>query len=134
METMTIEDAKSFALHEAAAQELLAHPEKWDVVRRNLDFLHGKYPSGGPSTYLREWSRLLEKGPDAFIETMVGESQRCKDLRSASPCAGVLDTRSRMEVLLEFDRQHPISIPQATSTPERSPPALEPGHSPTSAK
>jgi transcriptional regulator with XRE-family HTH domain len=98
---LTRDQARSLALHEAIAAELMAHPETVVIsAQRNLVAMRQSNP--GASRLLDEWDSVLRQAPQRIASQMVDPSEHGRDLRQVTPFAGVLDQRRRAAVYRAF--------------------------------
>lgn len=101
---LTAEDRRSLALHRALVPHLLADPERvFAIARDNIARWTPNYrPGGSEVQYLREWEALMDEGVDAVVEMLTSEGERACTLRPASPFAGVISQKERLEVLEQW--------------------------------
>lgn len=101
---LTREREKSLWLHRAVVGELVRDPERVvGKARSNIErWGHKHAPDGMTTTYLRQWSDVLDAGLDQIIETLTNPSESASELRQNSPFAGVLDDTTRLAVLRSF--------------------------------
>ena len=98
---LTRDQARSLALHEAIAAELIARPEAViGKARRNLVAMRGSNPRA--ARLLDEWESVLRQPPQRIASRMVDPGEHGRDLRQVTPFAGVLDQRRRAAVYREF--------------------------------
>jgi len=98
---LTRDQARSLALHEAIAIELMAHPETVVIsAQHNLVAMQQANP--GASRLLDEWDSVLRQSPQRIASQMVDPGEHGRDLRQVTPFAGVLDQRRRAAVYREF--------------------------------
>jgi transcriptional regulator with XRE-family HTH domain len=98
---LTVKDRQSLALHLRVAERFLAEPDQVrESARRNLERLYPIHRSGHSDDYLDTWRRLLDGSPNDLLDALTSTEQRARDLRQASPFAGVLPPDER-ELVLE---------------------------------
>ena len=88
---------RSLALHEEVARRLLEHPAMIDRARSKLEEWIGR--GGRALPLLLRWREVLAGSPDQVAALLRDPSEDAAWLRSASPFAGVLDTRTRLAIL-----------------------------------
>ena len=100
---LTREDRRSLLLHEWIAARLRAAPaETLARARANLLRMRGLHP--GASALLDEWERLLNGSADILADALLNPGLHYRDLRHATPFAGVLNAPERAAVYREFRR------------------------------
>jgi hypothetical protein len=93
-------DARSLALHRAAARCLREDPSRFAQVKATLQRWHQQVdPASRP--LLQVWQALVDQGLEACLVVAEEESESAQTLRQASPLAGVLEPRERFRVLRE---------------------------------
>lgn len=98
---LTREDRRSLELHRAIAVHLRTDPEGVLArARRTLE--HMVERTGGSSQALREWSVLLDRPLEALLPLLTDPSPWARELRHATPFAGVLSAEQRADVYREF--------------------------------
>jgi transcriptional regulator with XRE-family HTH domain len=101
---LTRKDRQSLALHLRVAEKLLTdHDQVAGVARRNLERLYETHRSGRSDYYLDSWQDLLDGPLTSLLDVLTSTSQRARDLRQASPFAGVLTAEERDELLRAVD-------------------------------
>lgn len=101
---LTRKDRQSLTLHLAVAQRLLADPEPVvEAARQNLGRLYETHHSGRSDPYLDDWSNLLYGPVTSLLDALTGTDQRYRDLRQASPFAGILPAEERQRLLDAVD-------------------------------
>jgi hypothetical protein len=94
---------RSLALHVAVAQRLHQQPEIVDRAKHKLSEWLAR---GGRSEVLwRKWEEILKRSPDEIAAVLSDRSEEAAWLRKASPFAGVLSPRERIEILRETRRR-----------------------------
>ena len=100
---MTREDRRSLALHERIAERLRAETvEILAHARSNVRRMRELHPHA--SDLIDEWERLLLGSSDALLDALLNPDMRYRDLRHATPFAGVLSTAERTAVYRQFQR------------------------------
>jgi transcriptional regulator with XRE-family HTH domain len=96
---LTREDRRSLAYHRLVAAKLLDDPAAvMAKARRNLARMRRADASGRAARYLEAWGRLLDGDECDLVATLLDPSERARDLRQASPFAGVLTPEERSRV------------------------------------
>lgn len=95
--TLTLAELRSLALHRAVADKLSHDAALLALARTNLDAAAARGTTH--PHYVEAWRRLLALPLDALLVKLVDESQEMRDLRQASPFAGVLTARERWKIL-----------------------------------
>jgi transcriptional regulator with XRE-family HTH domain len=101
---LTREDRRSLELHRAVARRLRENPEgvlaqAW----RTLAQMRAAAP--GASQLLREWEVLLSRPIAALLPVLSDRSEWARELRHATPFAGVLSAAERAEIYQAFARR-----------------------------
>lgn len=98
---LTREDRRSLALHRAIASRLREHPDAvLAQARHSLATMLARQV--GVSLPLREWSVLLDRPVEALLPLLTDPEPWARELRHATPFAGVLTAAERAEVYREF--------------------------------
>lgn len=101
--TLTREDRRSLAYHEAVAAALRKDPDAGlALARRNLERAMRAQP--GAHHLWREWQAWLALPLDELIGKLLEPSVEARDMRQVSPFAGILSSRERVRVLKRFQR------------------------------
>jgi hypothetical protein len=98
---------QSLALHAAVAEELREHPEILDRARRKVGEWLAR--GGRSAPLLRMWQEVLSKSLDDVVGVLVDRSEESAWLRKASPFAGVLTPKRRLEILREVRRRERVA-------------------------
>jgi excisionase family DNA binding protein len=94
---------QSLWLHGAVAGHLATDPiETLERARTNLERLRSAHPGGMSRRWLDAWQAVLDRGPEAVLETLTSPSALAIELRQNSPFAGVLASEERSGVLGSF--------------------------------
>jgi transcriptional regulator with XRE-family HTH domain len=97
---LTLKDRQSLALHLRVTEKLLAdQDEVRGRARRSLGRLYELHGSGRSDYYLDTWRDLLDGPLIPLVDALTGTSQRARDLRQASPFAGILTIDERDQIL-----------------------------------
>lgn len=98
---MTREDRRSLALHEAVARRLEAEPVRvLAKARANLRRMRDANP--GAASIMREWEVLLDRPIEDLVALLEDPGLRARELRHATPFAGVLTAPERTQVYNRF--------------------------------
>lgn len=90
----------SYRLHEAVLPYLHSDwPTAAGIIRDNLDWLRSRPRATLAMSWVEQWERALESGPDAVADVAMTPGERGDDLRQVSPLAGVLPQDVREQVL-----------------------------------
>jgi len=99
--SMTREERRSLALHEAIAARLEARPHAvLERARATLERM--KRVASTDSQPIREWEVLLGRPLPALLPVLTDPSEWARELRHVTPFAGVLTARERAEVFRRF--------------------------------
>jgi len=94
---------QSLWLHGAVAGHLATDPVRTlEHAQTNLERLRGTHPTGMSRDWLASWQAILDRGPEAVLETLTSASALAIELRQNSPFAGVLPADERASVLGAF--------------------------------
>jgi len=96
VDSQRLAERRSLALHRRVADRLLANPALVATARERVT---SWLSAGSPSAfYLSRWDELL-RGPLAdLIAAMLDDSEAGRELRGASPFAGVVPPRERWRI------------------------------------
>lgn len=100
---MTREDRRSIAWHRAVVRRLEESPEETlALARRNL----ARWQAGGSSgqALLERWTLWLELPVSDLLVLVLDAGLVAREMRQASPFAGVLSAPERTQVLKQFQR------------------------------
>jgi hypothetical protein len=95
--TPSVVDARSLALHREVARRLRDRPELLEVARSRVRAWR-EHVDIHPR-WIEVWSDILSRPLDEIIEAITDPGEHGAELRQASPFAGVLDPRTRWEIL-----------------------------------
>jgi len=99
--SMTREDRRSLALHEAIAGKLRADPDATlRRARRSVSRMHALHAGARP--LLEEWTALLDRPLPVLLSVLRDTSAKSRELRHVTPFAGVLSARERTAVYRAF--------------------------------
>jgi hypothetical protein len=87
-------DATSLALHREVASRLRAEPS---LVGRARERVAG-WGDGAHPYYRDAWTALLDGPLDALCALLESDSERARELRQASPFAGIVDSATRWRI------------------------------------
>jgi excisionase family DNA binding protein len=94
---------QSLWLHGAVAGHLATDPIRTlERARANLARLLIAHPGGMSRRWLDAWQSVINRGPEAILETLTSPSALAIELRQNSPFAGVLPSEERSGVLGAF--------------------------------
>lgn len=99
MDPHRLAELRSIALHRAVADELHRHPELVDAARERLRVwaadgkLHEHYRDA--------WLTLLDEPLARVTELIVEDTERGRELRQATPFAGLISARERWRIWRE---------------------------------
>jgi transcriptional regulator with XRE-family HTH domain len=99
---LTREDLRSLSYHRLVAAKLLENPQA--VIAKahsNLARMRRVDTTGRSSRYLEAWNRLLDGTECELVTALLDHSEQARDLRQASPFAGVLTPVERAQVYSE---------------------------------
>jgi hypothetical protein len=100
MSTPAEVDARSLALHRAAACRLREDPSRFERVKATLQRWH-RLADPASRPLLQAWQAVVDRGLEACVALAEEESERGQTMRQASPLAGILEPRERFRVLRE---------------------------------
>lgn len=99
--SLTREDRRSLALHQAIAEKLRRDPEVvLERARRNLRQMIDLHPGARP--LLEDWVQILERPLEEIVDVMVDPRPHARELRQVTPFAGVLSAAERARVYSDF--------------------------------
>jgi hypothetical protein len=96
-----IVDARSIAFHALIAEKIAARPGLLETARANVRRWQTTADRRLAPT-LAEWEALLELPPPELLAFLTDPGERATRLRQSSPFTGILTTRERTEILLQF--------------------------------
>jgi len=88
---------RSLALHREVVERLRHDPELLGAARERVE----RWLDEGSvhAAWAESWKTILDAGLDAVVAVLTDTSSRAHDLRQVSPFAGVLDPRTRWDIL-----------------------------------
>ena len=95
---LTLAELRSLALHRAVANKLAAEPLATLAIA-NANLANAIHRGTTHPTYANAWRVLLALPLAELLVKLIDESQEMRDLRQASPFAGVLTPRERWKIL-----------------------------------
>lgn len=95
--TLTLAELRSLALHRAVADKLRRDGSLLAIAQANLAAAAARGTTH--PQYVEAWRRLLALPLELLLVKLIDESQEMRDLRQASPFAGVLTARERWKIL-----------------------------------
>ena len=97
---LTRAERRTLALHEAVAAKLRRDPEGvLAQARENLRVIREADHRGHGDAYNDAWAALLDGPRERLLGVLVATDQVSRDLRQASPFAGVLSDGERLAIL-----------------------------------
>ena len=93
------EDFRSWAFHRAVAHKVRDNPALLAIAYENLDRWETFPGSVHSRPLFTKWRTLLDGPIETLLERMVEDSDTMQQLRSASPFAGILSDRERLEII-----------------------------------
>ncbi len=94
---LTVNERRSLELGRVVAERFAADPQRSrGLARRNLARWRRQRPGSRTEGYWAEWERILDGPDEGVIEILTSTSQSARDLRQASPFAGLLSDKERM--------------------------------------
>jgi len=104
MDPHALADLRSLAYHQAVAHRLEKSPELIDRARGTLARWRAQ---GGRAMHLLDrWAEILEQPPAMIAHAMTEDSQEMRELRHASPFAGLLAPQERWRIWRSVLAQH----------------------------
>ena len=101
---LTPPEARALEMHRKIADRLRADPDGvLEIAAQNLETQRAADLEGTSSPYFDAWELLLYAPVDALVGVMTSMDQIARDLRQASPFAGVLTEEERLDVILRTD-------------------------------
>ena len=92
--------AKSLALHDAVARHLLADPSLIQKkIIPTLERFKQVHRTSGSLPLLEQWEQALQAGVDATIAVCRDPREGGRQLRQASPMAGILSDAERKAII-----------------------------------
>jgi len=97
-------EIRTLEMHRAIAAKIEGDPEGVrECARHNLEVLRVADTLGNTEPYLDAWENLINGSVARLISVMTSTDQAARDLRQASPFAGVLSDEERLEVIMGTD-------------------------------
>lgn len=100
---LTREDRRSLALHAAIARRLLERPDA-TIAHARVVLQTMRTANPDAQALLNAWGTLLEGPLAAVLAVLADPSEQARELRHATPFAGILTPRERAEVYRAFAR------------------------------
>jgi hypothetical protein len=89
-------ELRSLALHRVVATCIAADPSLIGEARRRLAFFR---ESGALHPFLHDqWAKLLDGPSSELLRVLVEDSEHARELRQATPFAGVVSPRERWRI------------------------------------
>ena len=95
--THRVAEERSLALHREVARRLEERPELLELARARVETWCRE--GGAAASWARRWRDLLSRPLGEVIAVITHEGEEARDLRQCSPFAGVVDPRTRWEIL-----------------------------------
>jgi hypothetical protein len=107
---LTHAERRTLALHKAVAAKLRADPPMvLQKANANLSQMRQSDSLSHSTPYLDRWEELLRGPADQLLAVMVSTDQDARDLRQASPFAGILDDAERLTIIGEvYEEEHGV--------------------------
>lgn len=96
MDPHRLAELRSIALHEAIGDRLRSQPELIERARRRL--LSSADEQSTAAFYRDEWLAVLEQPVERIVAVLREDSERARELRQATPFAGVIPARERWRI------------------------------------
>lgn len=97
-------EIRTLEMHRAVATKIESDPESVRALaRRNLKVLRAADVAGNSEPYFDAWEDLINGSVARLVNVMTSTDQAARDLRQASPFAGVLTDDERLEVIMSTD-------------------------------
>lgn len=97
-------EIRTLEMHRAIATKIESDPEGVrELARHNLEVLRAADVVGNTEPYLDAWEDLINGPVARLVSVMTSTDQAARDLRQASPFAGVLSDEERLEVIMSTD-------------------------------
>lgn len=95
--THRVAEERSLALHREVARRLEERPELLEIARARVEAWCRE--GGAAAPWARRWRELLSRPVDEVIAAITSEGEETRALRQCSPFAGIIDPRTRWEIL-----------------------------------
>lgn len=89
-------EERSIAYHSAVAARLCAEPRLLENVRQRVAGTIGEKSRSAPLA--EEWAAILSLGLPEICSFLVEDSERARELRQATPFAGMLEPKERWRI------------------------------------
>jgi hypothetical protein len=97
---LTQDQLRSLWLHRAVAAHVAQDPvATFELARSNIRKSLERGPAGGSARWLRQWQRLIDRGPEPVMEMLTSRSPMGREMRQNSPFAGVLSEEERLAIV-----------------------------------
>ena len=101
--THRVAEERSLALHHEVARRLRARPELLDRARARVE-LWAREGEISPR-WVAAWRDLLSQPLETVLTAITEDDEHTRSLRQTSPFAGVIDPRTRWEILRECEKK-----------------------------
>lgn len=99
-------DSLSLRLHAAVVEHLLRAPESViEQAKSTLRRIRDEDLAPRSETYLAEWDRILDAGPEAITDVLLDPSDHAATLRSCTPFTGVLSQEEVEQIRSRWRRE-----------------------------
>jgi len=101
--THRVAEERSIALHREVARRILAQPELLDQARGRVEGWSRECSVA--AHWVKAWSVLLSHSLDEVIAAITDSGETGRSLRQTSPFAGVIDSKTRWEILRQCEKE-----------------------------
>ena len=101
--THRVAEERSLALHREVARRMLARPELLEHARNRVEGWSRDRRIA--AHWVKAWSELLSHSLDEVIVAITDRGETGRSLRQTSPFAGVIDSKTRWEILRRCERE-----------------------------
>lgn len=95
--THRVAEERSLALHREVARRLEERPELLEIARARVEAWCRE--GGAAAPWARRWRELLQGSVAEVTAVITDDSEEARGLRQCSPFAGIIDPRTRWEIL-----------------------------------
>ena len=101
--THHVAEERSLALHREVARRLRARPELLEQARKRVD----RWSRDGSVArqWVTAWAEVLSRPLTEVLEVITDPGEPARSLRQSSPVAGVIDAKTRWEILRRCERE-----------------------------
>ena len=101
--THRVAEERSSALHREVAKRLLARPDLLERARSRVEGWSRERSVA--AHWIKEWSVLLSHSLEDVIAAITDTGEAGRGLRQTSPFAGIIDSKTRWEILRRCERE-----------------------------